>query len=109
MTWLDPVLGEVHASCLLKNNIQIYNPYSTNKCTVSRIILILLTSSQQNLYDVYLFLCVQRWTHDGQRDCPKHVEFHSINEFEKLVHLIGFVIRIKKKTLPVCGVNMMKV
>ena len=25
--------------------------------------------------------------------CPKHVEFYSKNKFEKLVHLIGFIIR----------------
>ena len=31
---------------------------------------------------------------DGQRDCPKHVEFYSKNKFEKLVHLVGFIIRI---------------
>ena len=31
---------------------------------------------------------------DGQRNCPKHVEFHSKIKFEKLVHLVGFVIRI---------------
>ena len=31
---------------------------------------------------------------DGQRYCPKHVEFYSTNKFEKLVHLVGFVIRI---------------
>jgi len=31
---------------------------------------------------------------DGQRNCPKHVEFHSKNKFEKLVHLVGFIIRI---------------
>jgi len=31
---------------------------------------------------------------DGQRNCPKHVEFHSKNKIEKLVHLVGFVIRI---------------
>ena len=30
---------------------------------------------------------------DGQRNCPKHVEFYSKNKFEKLVHLIGFIIR----------------
>jgi hypothetical protein len=29
----------------------------------------------------------------GQRNCPKHVEFHSKNKFEKLVHLVGFIIR----------------
>jgi hypothetical protein len=28
-----------------------------------------------------------------QRNCPKQVEFHSKNKFEKLVHLVGFIIR----------------
>jgi hypothetical protein len=41
-------------------------------------ILIPLASSQHNLYDIYLLLCVQCWTpDDGQRNCPKHVEFCS--------------------------------
>ena len=40
-------------------------------------------------------LCVQWKTpDDGQRKCPKHVEFYSKNKFEKLVHLVGFIIRI---------------
>jgi hypothetical protein len=30
---------------------------------------------------------------DGQGNSPKHVEFHFNNKFEKLVHLVGFVIR----------------
>jgi hypothetical protein len=30
---------------------------------------------------------------DGQRYCPKHVEFHFQNKSEKLVHLFGFIIR----------------
>ena len=35
-------------------------------------------------------LCVQRKTPgDGQSNCPKHVEFHSKNKFEKLVHLVA--------------------
>jgi len=39
-------------------------------------------------------LCVQWKTpDDGQRNCPKHVEFHSKNKFEKSVHLVGFIIR----------------
>jgi len=39
-------------------------------------------------------LCVQWKTpDDGQRNCLKHVEFHSQNKFEKLVHLVGFIIR----------------
>jgi len=40
-------------------------------------------------------LCVQ-WKNpdDGQRNCPKHVEFYSKNKLEKLVHLVDFIIRI---------------
>jgi hypothetical protein len=39
-------------------------------------------------------LCVQwKAPDDGQRNCPKHVEFHLKNKFEKLVHLVGFIIR----------------
>jgi len=30
---------------------------------------------------------------DGQRNCPKRVEFYSKNQFEKFVHLVGFIIR----------------
>jgi len=51
--------------------------------------------SQHNLYDIYLLLCIQYWTpDDGQKACLKHVEFYSKNKFEKLVHLVGFIIRI---------------
>jgi len=40
-------------------------------------------------------LCVQWKTPvDGRTNCPKHVEFYSKNKFEKLVHLVGFIIRI---------------
>jgi hypothetical protein len=39
-------------------------------------------------------LSVQWITADGgQRNCPKHVEFHFQNKFEKLVHLVGFIIK----------------
>jgi len=31
---------------------------------------------------------------DGQRNCPKHVEFYSKNKFKKLVYIVGFIIRI---------------
>jgi hypothetical protein len=30
---------------------------------------------------------------DGERNCPKHVEFYFQNKFEKLFHLVGFIIR----------------
>jgi len=40
------------------------------------------------------FLCVQWKTpDDAQRNCPKHVDFYSKNKFEKLLHLVGFIIR----------------
>jgi hypothetical protein len=39
-------------------------------------------------------LCVQWKTpDDGQRNCPKHVEFDSKNKLETLVHLAGFLTR----------------
>ena len=41
-----------------------------------------------------LLLCVQwRTPDDGQRNCPKHVNFHSKNKIEKLMYLVGFIIR----------------
>jgi hypothetical protein len=48
----------------------------------------------ENLYDIY-HCCVysEKTSGDGQRNCPKHVEFHSKNKFEKSVHLVGFIIR----------------
>jgi len=40
-------------------------------------------------------LCVQwKTSDDGQRNCLKHVEFYSKKKFEKLMHIVGFVIRI---------------
>jgi hypothetical protein len=40
------------------------------------------------------FLCVQWKTpDDGQRICPKHVEFHSKNKFKRLVHLVILLLR----------------
>jgi hypothetical protein len=43
----------------------------------------------KNLYDIY-----HCWVDsDGQRSCPKHLEFHFQNKFYKLVNLVGFVVR----------------
>ena len=40
-------------------------------------------------------LCVQWKTpDDAQRNFPKYVKFYSKNKLEKLVRLVGFVIRI---------------
>ena len=39
-------------------------------------------------------VCTVKTPDDGQRNGPKHVEFHSKNKFDKLVHPVGFIIRI---------------
>jgi predicted nucleic acid-binding Zn ribbon protein len=45
-----------------------------------------------NLYDIYhCCVCSEKIPDDGQRNCPKHVEFHSKNKFEKLVHMVGLI------------------
>ena len=46
-------------------------------------------------------LCLQWKTpDDGQRNSPKHVELYSKNTFEKLVHLVGFIIRNSIEFIP---------
>jgi hypothetical protein len=47
-----------------------------------------------NLYDIY-HCCAysEKPPDDGQRNCPKHVDFHSKNKFENLMHLVGFILR----------------
>jgi hypothetical protein len=40
-----------------------------------------------------LLASYQQTPDDGQRNCPKHVQFHSKNKFEKLVCPVGFIIR----------------
>jgi len=48
----------------------------------------------QQWYMSYRFaVCTVKTPDDGQRNCPKHVEFYSKNKFEKLVHLFGFTVR----------------
>ena len=45
--------------------------------------------------NLYVLLCVQWQTlDDGQMNCPRPVEIYPKNKFEKLVHLVGFIIRI---------------
>jgi len=40
-------------------------------------------------------LCVQQKApDDGQRNYAKHVDFDSKNKFEKLMHLVDFIVRI---------------
>ena len=58
-------------------------------------VLILFASCQQTRVTYSTAVCiVKKIPDDGQRNCPKHVEFYSKNKFEKLVHRIGFIKRI---------------
>jgi hypothetical protein len=52
----------------------------------------LLASSHHNLYVLLYLQCLT--PDDGQRNCPKRIEFYYKNKFEKLMHLVGFIIRI---------------
>jgi len=47
------------------------------------------------MYDIY-HCCVysEKTPDDGQRKCPQHVQFYSKYKFQKLMHLVGFIIRI---------------
>ena len=45
--------------------------------------------------------CCVQWKipDDGQRNCPKHVDFYSENKFEKLVHLVGLYKNLSRCTV----------
>jgi len=57
-------------------------------------VLILLASYQQTCMTYTIAVRTVKNSDDGQRNCPKHVVFYSKNKFEKLVHLVGFIVRI---------------
>jgi len=54
-------------------------------------VLILLPSCQQTCMTHNIAVCTMKTPDDGQRNCPKRVEFYSKNKFEKLVLLAGFI------------------
>jgi len=58
-------------------------------------VLILLASCQQTCMTYTIAVCTLKKIDDGQRNCPKHIEFYFKNKFEKLVHLVDFIIRME--------------
>ena len=64
-------------------------------------VLILLASCQQTCTTYTIAVCTVKTSDDGQRNCPKHVEFYSENKFQKLMHLFGFYY----KNVPRCTVT----
>jgi len=73
---------------------QWYMSYSLRAGSGRNSVLILVASCQQTCMTYTIAVCQWKTPDDGQRNCPKHVEFYSKNKFEKLVHLVGFIIRI---------------
>ena len=67
-------------------------------------VLILLASCQQTCMTYTTAVCTVKnywWW-----NCPKHVEFYSKNKFEKLVHLVGFIIRMRFEAVVMATINM---
>jgi hypothetical protein len=61
----------------------------------SRIVLILLLLESCLQTCMTYTIAELQWItpEDGQRNCPKHVEFHFQNKFKELVHLVRFSTR----------------
>jgi len=55
--------------------------------------LILLVAVSKLVWHIPLLFVRWKTPDDGQRNYPKNVEFYSKNKFEKLVHLVGFIVR----------------
>ena len=55
---------------------------------------ILLASCQHTCMTYTIAVCTAKNSYGGQRNFPKYVEFYSQNKFVKLVHLVGFIIRM---------------
>jgi hypothetical protein len=53
-----------------------------------------LASREQAVWHIPLLYVQWKTADDGLKNCPKHVEFYSKNKFQKLVHVVGFIIRI---------------
>ena len=51
-------------------------------------------SCQQTCMTYTTAVCTVKSHDDEQKNCPKHVEFYSKNNFEKLVHPVAFIIII---------------
>jgi len=54
----------------------------------------MLTAVSKPVWHIPLLCVLWKNPDDGQRNCPKHVEFYSKNKLEKLGLLVGFIIRI---------------
>jgi len=53
-------------------------------------------ASNQSAKPVCIAVCTVKSPDDGQRNCPKHVEFYSKNKFEEFVCASSFIHRLTK-------------
>ena len=56
--------------------------------------LAMLASCQQTCMTYTIAVCTVKKSWWWTEDCPKRIEFYSKNKSEKLVHLVGFIIRM---------------
>ena len=73
--------------------MKLYMFRTVSVSIISSSILILLASCQQTCMTYTVAVCTVKNSWWWTEDCLEHVEFHSKNKFEKLVHLVGFIIR----------------
>ena len=66
----------------------------TQQCYMSYRFADSLRDVSKPVWHIPLLRVQWKTTDDEQMNCPKHVEFHSKNKFEKLVHLVVFIVRI---------------
>jgi len=73
-------------------------------------VLILLVGCQQTCMTYTIALCTVKNSWRCTEECPKYVEFYSKNKFEKLVHLVDFIIRIyhdaRSPERQICSINV---
>ena len=88
----DALISQIH---FLNRTLHVSGSFSVHHQESSTVHTAMVYVIQVLLTDIYLLLCKQCWIpDDGQRNCPKHVGFYSRSGFERLVHLVGFVVRM---------------
>jgi hypothetical protein len=87
--FLCPSSGVFH--CSHGNGICYFTVHTANLYNIYHCCV--YSSCQQICITCTIAVCTVKTPNDGEKTCLKHVEFHSKNKFENLVHLVGFIIR----------------
>jgi len=113
-TKLVALISEIYfwnKTLCVSDSSSVHQEFSTVHTTTVYVIPVLLTTCKQAVSKpvrLVPLLCVQWKTpDDGLRNCPKNVRFYSKNKFEKLVHLVSFIIRITTEAGFKCTLNIL--